>query len=104
MKDNGKNNILVFKNVIKSLVKDAIVEAEGAEVADQKLAKKNGVEVDFLENDKVSVHICIVVELGYTVPATVAAVQERVKGEIESATRFRVASINVEVVSVSIPQ
>lgn len=104
MKNNGKNNIAVFKSVIKSLVSDAIVEVEGAEVADAKLAKKNGVEVEFLENDKVSVRISIVVELGYTVPTIVAAVQERVKGEIETATRFRVASIDVEVVSVSIPQ
>ena len=104
MKNNGKNNIVVFKSVIKSLVNDAIVEVEGAEVADVKLIKKNGVEVDFLENDKISVHISIVVELGYTVPTIVAAVQERVKGEIENATRFKVASIDVEVVSVSIPQ
>ena len=104
MKNNGKNNIAVFKSVIKSIVSDAIVEVEGVAVADPKRYKKNGIEVEFLENDKVSVHIPVVVELGYTVPIAVASVQEKVKGEIESATRFRVGNIDVEVVSVSVPQ
>ena len=104
MKNNDKNNIAVFKSVIKSLVNDAIVEIEGASLADPKRFKKNGVEVEFLENDKVSVRVPIVIELGYTVPTTVAAVQERVKGEIENATKYRVNSVDVEVVSVSVPQ
>ena len=104
MKNDGKNNIVVFKSVIKSLVSDAAIEIEGVSLADAKHYKKSGVEVEFLENDKVSVSLPIVIELGNTVPKTVAAVQERVKGEIENATRFRVASVNVEVVSVCVPQ
>lgn len=104
MKNNVKNNILVFKSVIKSLASDAAIEIDGVTVADAKRYKKSGIEVEFLENDKVSVSLPIVIELGYTVPKTVAAVQERVKGEIENATRFKVASVNVEVVSVSVLQ
>ncbi len=103
MRNDGKNNITVFKNVIKSLAIDSAAEVDGVSVADNKLYKK-GVEVEILENDKVSVRIPIVLELGFTVPKTVAAVQEQVKGEIEGATRFKVATIDVVVVSVSVPQ
>ena len=88
MKNIGKNNIEVFKDVIKSLSADAIVEIEGAALADPKRFKKAVIEVEFLENDKVSVRLPIVIELGYTVPTIVAAVQERVKSEIEKTTRF----------------
>ncbi|MBR4800140.1 MAG: Asp23/Gls24 family envelope stress response protein [Clostridia bacterium] len=104
MKNNGKNNIAVFKSVIKSLANDAANEVDGVSVADAKRYKKNGAEVEFLENDKVSVSVPVIIELGCTVPTTVATVQERVKGEIENATRFRVANVDVEVVSVSVVQ
>ena len=104
MKNDGKNNIAVFKSVIKSLANDATSSVEGVMIADAKRFKKNGIEVEFLENDKVSVRLPIVIELGYNVPTTVAAVQERVKVEIEKTTRFRVNSIDVEVVSVSAAQ
>lgn len=40
---------------------------------------------------------------GYRVPVVVAAVQEKVKAEIENATRFRVHSVNVQVMSVIFP-
>ena len=104
MKNNGKNNIAVFKSVIKSLAYDATTAVEGVEVADQKYFKKSSIEVEFLENDKVSVRIPIVIELGYTVPKVVATVQEKVKNEIEKTTRYIVNSIDVEVVSVSVLQ
>ena len=36
-------------------------------------------------------------------PEAVAEVQQRVKKEIEGATRFRVNSVNVQVMSVAMP-
>lgn len=104
MKNIGKNNIEVFKGVIKSLSADAIVEIDGASLADPRRFKKSVIEVEFHENDKVSVRLPIVIELGFNVPTTVAAVQDKVKSEIEKTTRFIVNSIDVEVVSVSVPQ
>lgn len=102
MKNDGKNNIAVFKSVIKSLANDAAASVEGVAIPDAKLFKKSGIEVEFLENDKVSVRLSIVIELGRTVPEAVAAVQEKIKHEIEKTTRFVVNSIDVEVVSVSV--
>jgi len=104
MKNNGTNNIAVFKNVIKSLAADAVVEIDGADIADPKRFKKSTIEVEFLENDKVSVRLPIVIELGFSVPTVAAAVQDKVKSEIEKTTRFVVNSIDVEVVSVSVVQ
>ncbi len=41
---------------------------------------------------------------GYTVPAAVAALQENVKNQIERATKYKVHTVNVHVMSVSIEQ
>ena len=62
-----------------------------------------GVSVYFLPNDKVAVDVYVNVNFPCRVPETVAAVQQRVKEEIEGATRFRVHSVNVQVVSVLFP-
>ena len=104
MNKNGKTNIAVFKSVIKSLAYDAAIEIDGVSIADSKHYKNNGIEVEFLENDKVAVRIPIVLELGFTVPKAVAAVQEHVIEEIENATKYRVGRVDVEVAGVSVCQ
>ena len=59
--------------------------------------------VHLLANDKVAVDVFVNVNYPCRVPEAVAAVQLRVKEEIENATRFRVHSVNVQVVSVLFP-
>ena len=98
----------VFSDVIMTLASDAASEIEGVEVlrsGDQskKSIRGGGVSVYFLPNDKVTVDLFVNINYGYRVPAAVAEVQQKVKNEIESATRFRVHSVNVQVMSVIFP-
>lgn len=44
------------------------------------------------------------IDLGYTVPSQVATLQEKVKNQIEGATKFKVQSVNVQVVNVNVAQ
>lgn len=105
VKEMSAKNMSVFSDVIMSLASDAASEVEGIEVlrsrdGSKKLIRGGGVSVYFLPNDKVTIDLFVNIEPGYTVPSAVAEVQERVKKEVEGATKYRVHSVNVQVVSV----
>lgn len=93
------NNNGVLSDVIKSLAKDALQDVRGVSLISDK-RNSNAVSVDILPNEKVEVVARINIEYGYSVPSTVAALQEAIKKQIEGATRFVVNSVNVEVVGV----
>ena len=105
---NATKNLSVFSDVIMSLASDAASEVEGVEVLRSRARSKKsirggGVSVYFLSNEKVTVDVFVNVNFPCRVPEAVAAVQEKVKKEIEGATRFRVHNVNVQVVSVIFP-
>ncbi|MCQ2602421.1 MAG: Asp23/Gls24 family envelope stress response protein [Clostridia bacterium] len=105
-KDNATKNLSVFSEVISSIVADAVAEVEGVCLVrpDGKLKKiffGNGVDVSFLPNDKVTIEISVNINFGSPVPAKIAEVQDKIKTEVENATKYRVHSINVLVDSVN---
>ncbi len=93
-----KDNVLV--DVIRSLANDAIIDTDGVEVCATRRGQNIG--VTFLDSDRVSIDCVINIDLGFTVPVSVAELQDNVKRQIESATKFRVHSVNVEVAGVNI--
>lgn len=98
----------VFSDVIKSLTLDATMGVEGAVVlrasdGQKRCIRGGNVSVEFLPNDKVTIDLNIDIHFGFTVPAVVAAVQEKIKAEVEGSTKYRVHSINVHVKDV-LPQ
>lgn len=103
MKDPATHNLDVFSKVITALARDAAADAQGIKLVDDKRAKQ-AVKVSFLQNEKVQVDICVSVAIGASVPKVVAALQERVKMQIEGATKFKVNSVNVKVDSVAVEQ
>lgn len=105
-KDNETKKMSVFSEVIASIVSDAVAEVEGVSLVrnDGKLKKiffGNGVDVSFLPNDKVTIEINVNISFGNPVPAKIAEVQDKIKTEVENATKYRVHSINVMVESVN---
>ena len=106
-KDNNKN-MSVFSDVIKSLAFDAAMGVEGVIVlrgkdSFRKSVREGGASVEFLPNERVNINLTVNVHFGFTVPALVAAVQEKVKAEVEGSTKYHVHSINVHVKDV-LPQ
>lgn len=107
-KEMNARNLSVFSDVIMSLASDAAAEVDGVEVlrsrdASKRAIRGGGVSVYFLPNEKVAVDVFVNVNYPCRIPETVAAAQQHVKEEIENATRFRVHSVNVQVVSVLFP-
>lgn len=101
-KDSIKNSS-VLGEVLVSLATEAASDAEGICIFTSK-RNRGAVSAYVLPNEKVAVDLTVNIEQGYTVPATVAALQEKVKNSIESATKFKVQSVNVQVMNVNIQQ
>lgn len=90
-------------SVLVSLASDACRGVEGICLLNSK-RNKGAVSVYVLPNEKVTVDLFINIEQGYTVPSAVAVLQEKVKAQIEGATKFKVQSVNVQVMNVNIAQ
>lgn len=93
-------NLDTFNKVITSLATDAVADVEGISLLGTRKSR-GAVSVYFLSNEKVSVDMFVVIAQGYAVPVTVAALQENVKYQIERATKYKVHTVNVHVMSVS---
>ena len=93
-------NLDTFNKVITSLASDAVADVEGISLFGTKKSRR-AVSVYFLPNEKVSVDMQVVIAQGHAVPVTVAALQENVKYQIERATKYKVHTVNVHVMSVS---
>ncbi len=108
-KEMNSKNLSVFSDVIMSLASDAASEIKGIEVlrsgdSSKKAIGGGGVSVYFLPGDKVTIDVFVNIHAGYQVPIAVAEVQEKVKAEVEETTKYRVHTVNVQVVSVIFPQ
>lgn len=89
-------DIEVFNKVITTLATEAAARVEGISL-ERTGRRKEAVSVNFLENDRVQVNIVVAINGGYTVPQTVAKLQETVKTQIESTTKYKVHAVNVSV-------
>ncbi len=101
-KDNAKS-ISVLSDVLVSLATEAAQDVEGICLLNSK-RNRGAVSVYVLPNEKVAVDLFVNIELGYRVPSQVAQLQEKVKKQIEGATKFKVQSVNVQVMNVNVAQ
>ena len=101
-KEMNAKNLTVFSDVIQSITSNAIADIETIEILSSSNRKNNngGISVYFLPNDKVTIDLFIKIKQGNTVPEIMAKVQEKIKKEVEGATKYRVHSVNVQVVGV----
>ena len=99
----AKEKSSVLNGVLVSLATEAAQDVEGIHLLNSK-RNRGAVSVYVLPNEKVTADFFVSIDLGYSVPSTVATLQEKVKNQIESATKFKVRSINVQVVNVNVVQ
>ena len=99
----AKDKSSVLNEVLVSLATEAAQDVEGVQLLNSK-RNCGAVSVYVLPNEKVAVDLFVSIDLGYTVPSQVATLQEKVKNQIEGATKFKVQSVNVQVVNVNVAQ
>ena len=93
---NSNSDSQVFSKVMTTLARDAANEVGGVSLAKDSRLKK-AVQVSFLPNQKVQIDLTIGIASGVSVPSKVAELQECVKREIESTTKFKVNAVNVAI-------
>lgn len=103
-KSKVSKDYLIFAETIVSIVSKAVGTVEGISILSAQNPKKRvddrDIQIYFIGENKVSIDLYTNVTYGHTVPELVSIVQERIKNEVEASTRFKVASVNVKVVSV----
>ncbi len=111
---NDKGSIRISEEVISTVAGLAAIEVEGVSAMSgswgtdlaEKLGKKNfakGIKVDLTE-DQAKIDIFIVVQYGFEIPKVAVNVQNAVKSAVEMMTGLVVSGINVQVVSIAMPQ
>ncbi|MDR3216505.1 MAG: Asp23/Gls24 family envelope stress response protein [Clostridiaceae bacterium] len=105
-KNNEQTYDDVYAEVISSLAVCGMENADGLELAggtDKKSKEKSRhIQVAFLNDGSVTLDIYVNVLYGISVPEKVCAAQEAVKTEVEKSTKYKVAAVNVHVLSVKI--
>lgn len=99
----AKEKSPVLNDVLVSLATEAAQDVEGIRLLNSK-RNRGAVSVYVLPNEKVTVDFFVSIDFGYSVPTQVAVLQEKVKKQIEGATKFKVQSVNVQVVTVNVAQ
>jgi len=111
---NDKGSIRISEEVVSTVAGLAAIEVEGVSAMSgswgtdlaEKLGKKNfakGIKVDLTE-DQAKIDIFIVVQYGFEIPKVAVSVQQAVKSAVEMMTGLIVSVVNVQVVSISMPQ
>lgn len=102
-----QNTAEIYSEIITSLATTAAAQIEGVTVlgGGDKKRKLQGSDVKVYEiKGKVCIDIFINVSYGYKIPDVVCSVQEKIKKDVEAATRYKIGKINVTVVSINFPK
>jgi shikimate kinase len=94
MAQNGK--VVYNAGIVKSIVALAVNEVEGTLPLHN---NKNGI-VLFLEKDGIYADVSVVVEYGYNVPELAYRIQQSVKNNVETMTKYKVAKVDVHIMDV----
>ena len=106
--------VQIADDVFSTIAALAATEAEGVAcisggVTHEKAARAGaralakGVRTE-VSGHTISVRLIIVMKYNYSIPATTAKIQERVKAALENMTGFEVSEVNVSVADVQVEQ
>lgn len=94
-----KGKISYDTGIVDGIVALAVKEVDGVSLLS---AKDKGVKLSF-EKDGIVADISVRVEYGYNVAALAFRIQQSIKHNVESMTKFKVDKINVHVQDVDFP-
>lgn len=105
MKSISNQDIAKFTNVITSVASSVVDQTAGVAPVSGAVKRRIGVQskkygnvhVYFKEDNSVVVDLFVYVNFGCSVPTVISEMQEKIKKEVELATRFEVDSVNVNV-------
>lgn len=96
-KQNGK--VVYNAGIVNGIVALAVEEVEGTTLVS---GKKRGISL-FLEKDGIYADVSVIVKYGYNVPELAYRIQQSVKQNVETMTRYKVAKVDVHIQDVVFP-
>ena len=63
-----------------------------------------GVKIDLVDEDKISIELSIIIEVGVEIKKVVKELQQKVRTDVEKTTGLKVDSINVQVLGINVPR
>ncbi len=96
-KQNGK--VVYNAGIVNGIVALAVEEVEGTTLVS---GKRRGISL-FLEKDGIYADVSVIVRYGYNVPELAYRIQQSVKQNVETMTRYRVAKVDVHIQDVVFP-
>lgn len=91
---NGQNGKVSYNTgIISGIVALAVTEVEGVALVP---GKKKGIRLYF-EKDGVFADVSVVVNYGYNIPELAFRIQQAIKHNVESMTKYRVAKVDVHI-------
>jgi len=94
--DKQSGKVVYNAGIIQNIVALAVQEVDGTLLLP---GKKHSVSL-YLEKDGVYADVSVVVKYGYDVPELAYRIQQSVKQNVETMTRYRVANVDVHILDV----
>ena len=98
-KGEGKGKVVYNAGIINGIVALAINEVEGVRLVS---GKRRGISL-FPEKDGVYADVSVRVHYGHNVPELAYRIQQSIKQNVETMTRYRVAKVDVHIQDVVFP-
>lgn len=94
-----KGKITYNSGIVKGIVALAINEIDGVSLLNN---KNRGIKLDF-DKQGIIADISVKVDYSYNVPSLAFKIQQSIKHNVESMTKYRVAKVDVHIQDVNFP-
>ena len=102
--DNERSGKVIYNaSIVKGIVALAVSDVKGVSL--RKIGNKDNLELIKLTftNEEVDVDVSVDIEYGYNVPDVAYEIQESVKRNVESMSKYKVNTVDVHFEGVSFP-
>ena len=95
-KDEQSGKIVYNAGIVQGIIALAVNEVEGTVTLS---GKKNGISL-YLEKDGIYADVSVIVKYGYNVPELAYRIQQSIKNNVETMTKYKVAKVDVHIMDV----
>lgn len=95
-----KGKITYNAGIVSGIVALAVSEVDGVSLLKN---KNKGIKLSF-DKEGISADISVEVDYGYNVPSLAFRIQQSIKHNVESMTKYKVATVDVHIQDVNFPE
>lgn len=102
--DDNKGKIVYNVGIVKGIVRLAVEGVEGVAISNKRLkSHSDDIKVETV-GDAISVKVNVNVYYGFSIPDVAYHIQQNIKHNVESMSKYKIGSIDVKVNGVIFPE